>query len=106
MEGGGAGVDTGGCETADALVESASVDELADELVDDVLLLFSFSLIDAAGLLAFAVCLEPPPMRLRRMFHLPLPGSSSGKSLESADRADAGRISASGMVVLAGVGFR
>ena len=102
MEGGGAGVDTGGSEIADAVVESASVDELAD----DVLLLFSLSLIDAAGLLAFAVCLEPPPMRLRRMFHLPLPGSSSGKSLESADRADAGRISASGMLVLAGVGFR
>jgi len=102
VEGGGAGVDTGGSETADAVVESVSVDELAD----DVLLLFSLSLIDAAGLLAFAVCLEPPPMRFRRMFHLPLPGSSSGKSLESADRADAGRISASGMLVLAGVGFR
>jgi hypothetical protein len=40
------------------------------------------------------------------MFHLPLPDSSSGKSVESADRAEAGRISTSGMVVLVGVGFR
>jgi hypothetical protein len=50
--------------------------------------------------------LEPPPIRLRKMFHLPLPESSSGKSLESVDKAEAGRISASGMVVLVGVGLR
>ena len=96
-------MDTGAGTDANAVLASASVVDLAG---DNVLLEFSFSLMDGAGLFAFAVCFELPPMRLRKMFHLPLPDSSSGKSLESADTAEAGRISASGIVVLVGVGFR
>jgi hypothetical protein len=71
-----------------------------------VLPAFSFSLIDGAGLFDFAACFEPPPMRLRRMLHLPLPGSSSGKSCESVDIAEAGRGTASGILLLVGDGFR
>jgi hypothetical protein len=84
-----------------------------DESLDDfvpftfaVLLAFSFSLTDGAGLFDFVACFDPPPMRLRRMFHLPLPGSSSGKSCESVDMAEAGRISASGILLLVGDGLR
>lgn len=66
---------------------------------------FSLSLMLGAGLFDFADCLEPPPMRLRRMPHFPFPASSSGKSADSVDMAEAGRTSDSGVVVMARAGF-
>jgi len=52
------------------LVEGPSVEGLAP-FTCDVLLAFSLSLAAGPGLLDFAACFDPP-MKLRRMFHLPL----------------------------------
>lgn len=53
------------------LLLGLSVDCLAPFTLD-VLLAFSLSLAAGPGLLDFAACLDPPPMKLRKMFHLPL----------------------------------
>ena len=71
----------------------------------DGLLTFSFSLSVARDALAFKVCFEAPPKTLLRMFHFPLPVSSSGKSCSSVDRDEVGRISGSGGFGLLGEGF-
>lgn len=72
----------------------------------NILMVPSLSLGVVVELFDFAACFELPPMRLRRMFHLPLPTSSSGKSRESTDIDEVGRTSGSGGVMLVGVGFR
>jgi hypothetical protein len=69
------------------------------------LLMFSFSLSVARDALGFKVCFEAPPKTLLRMFHFPLPVSSSGKSCSSIDRDEVGRVSGSGGIGLVGEGF-
>ena len=71
--------------------------DVAGEASFDALLGVSLSLEAGPGLFDFELCFEPPPIRLRKMFHLPLPESSSGESLESVDREGEGRRSASGI---------
>jgi hypothetical protein len=99
----GAGTGAGG--SGAVVATEASVDEVVP-LVLAVLPAFSLSFAAGPGLFDLALCFEPPPMRLRRMFHLPLPESSSGKSCESVDKEDGGRTSAAGINGAGGEGFR
>jgi hypothetical protein len=73
----------------------------------DALVAFSLSFgfdVDAFGL---AVCFELPPNTLFKIFHFPLLASSSGKSCESVDKEEVGRIaSGSAGTGLVGEGFR
>ena len=93
--GAGAGV------SAAAGLEDASLAELAPV----VLLAFSLSLA-GPGLFDLAFCFELPPMRLRKIFHLPLPESSSGRSGESVGGGGVGRSSASEIKGAGREGFR
>ena len=86
-------------------VEGASLTDFAP-LAVDVLLRFSLSLTAGDEVFDFVVCFELPPIRLRRMFHFPLPASSSGESCESIDMEEAGRVSGSDVVLLTGESFR